>query len=325
MLKSLRIYLNLGSKCNMNCKYCFQSNQNENNTIKKQVVDKVIEFINNTPQRKINLAFWGGEPTLYLDIIDYVVKNTHKHKNIIYDIATNGTNNILLQKIIDKYEDSRFNILLSNKNNNDINTWDKLKMVSKFNLILSPYTICTLSKEYIDSLICQNNIKSIVAIPDYVSDWSIVDEKQENNFIEIINYINTKMYINNKIILMYINCVNDNNFSICPRNEFNIDMNGDVYLCHRFMNDKDKQGKLVIGNILKEDIVNLYNKNIIERNKLQNNLGCCYFENSDRNKKSFSKLLGMLHRTNIDFEGLQHIDYMADRSELDRNIIMPLC
>ena len=56
----MRIKLILGDTCNLHCEYCYQDNQN--NRISKEVLDKIAFLIKDLDEIDINL--FGGEPTL---------------------------------------------------------------------------------------------------------------------------------------------------------------------------------------------------------------------------------------------------------------------
>lgn len=86
-----KIFVILGSACNMNCSYCVQ--QSTPMPLPTSPTDSFFKFIrkaclNITPE-KLNLVFFGGEPLLYFDIIQDIVTKI-KDLNIEYSIITNG-------------------------------------------------------------------------------------------------------------------------------------------------------------------------------------------------------------------------------------------
>lgn len=92
------IFIILGEKCNLHCKYCIQNKYKENND---GIIDSnIYDFIKNislNQKEKINIVFYGGEPFLYFDNIKEIVKNTLLY-NVCYKIITNGiliTNEII--------------------------------------------------------------------------------------------------------------------------------------------------------------------------------------------------------------------------------------
>ena len=84
-----RIFIMLGPKCNLNCKYCAQ---HDLDYIDPSKVDlKVKEFLEKHSKRndrKLAIVFYGGEPLIYWDAIKDIVENTEG--NIAYGMITNG-------------------------------------------------------------------------------------------------------------------------------------------------------------------------------------------------------------------------------------------
>lgn len=96
MYEKVTLSLNLTTKCNFNCKYCFQNHKNGkdfNGDYKKIIEDFVLE---NLDKRKIFVDLSGsGEPliklNLILDISKYCKKLSKKYKvDIIIQFVTNG-------------------------------------------------------------------------------------------------------------------------------------------------------------------------------------------------------------------------------------------
>jgi len=90
--------LNLTTDCNLRCTYCYADagKHQKYMTIAtaKQVVDKIIRYTSSA-----RILFHGGEPTLCMDIIEYIVRRFDDYKHVFtpeYYIQTNG------QKIDDR-------------------------------------------------------------------------------------------------------------------------------------------------------------------------------------------------------------------------------
>ncbi|MBF0104700.1 MAG: radical SAM protein [Deltaproteobacteria bacterium] len=84
-----QVHIIPGYKCNMFCRHCGVGASPDN---KKRVSDKetnqIIADINiHNPKR---IHFTGGEPTLYLDVVNYILKNTKRIKGVYVSITTNG-------------------------------------------------------------------------------------------------------------------------------------------------------------------------------------------------------------------------------------------
>lgn len=103
----------LGYNCNLNCRYCFQKN-NDDNPIdlrcqyKKELLHHLMSKINTASSA--SLAFSGGEPTIYLDEIEYIVQKLHKlitkkSKDFKFGLITNGVFiNDEIERILDLYQ-----------------------------------------------------------------------------------------------------------------------------------------------------------------------------------------------------------------------------
>lgn len=84
-----RIFLMLGRKCNLNCKYCLQHDMtiDDSTVISQKVIDWLRKCIQ-TQDRRLNVTFYGGEPLIYWKAIEQVV---HEFGNYVsYSIITNG-------------------------------------------------------------------------------------------------------------------------------------------------------------------------------------------------------------------------------------------
>lgn len=90
--------------CNMNCPYCMHYEHKKNKKIKPNMQfglensKKLFDFfLNNSPHKKIQITFSGGEPLIFFD--EYIVpmvlymreKEKDSDKRIVIDIFTNGT------------------------------------------------------------------------------------------------------------------------------------------------------------------------------------------------------------------------------------------
>ena len=104
-------YFILSEQCNLACKYCFLGNNNKDKRIKfhkenmtKEIAEKGVAYFVKQLElqpldesRKPNIIFYGGEPLINFEILDFVVckfeelKESHPVlKNIEYSIVTNG-------------------------------------------------------------------------------------------------------------------------------------------------------------------------------------------------------------------------------------------
>ena len=270
------IIIMLGFACNFNCKYCMQ-HEFKTDKMKVECNPEVIDFIKEQASinERININFFGGEPLLYFNTIKDIVLSLSKLDNISYNLITNGSllneetvnfinehnipvciswdgRNTKLSRGIDVFETNKDNIF-------------KLKngfsVSSVLNAYNSPKTILEdvfeLNKEYkkVYNTDIEYNIDNIYYLENSNSDIFLLDfEKYKNDVEELINkYIydnkNTN-YFEQKYVSDFMNMIKsyDENqileFPACRNgiNVLNIDLNGNLYLCH---NNSDK----VLGTI----------------------------------------------------------------------------
>ena len=104
--------IDLTSKCNLNCLYCFRTDEELSNSqsmspdLINQICNYIVDYCHDNNLFKINIQLWGGEPLLCLQSIKKVKKffdDTDIH--VILSIETNGT---LISKEIakDLYENN---------------------------------------------------------------------------------------------------------------------------------------------------------------------------------------------------------------------------
>lgn len=82
------------TNCNFNCQYCYVKNTHKNNIMSESQIDKIIEFIGKQDD-SFHLHWFGGEPTLAFEVIDYFYKRANEKglKNLDSLLITNGVFN----------------------------------------------------------------------------------------------------------------------------------------------------------------------------------------------------------------------------------------
>ena len=86
-----RIFILLGSECNLNCKYCMQHSLVTSpitNNINTRIYTFLKYIANTNIKNKIHITFYGGEPLLYFNNIKAIVEATSNY--CYYGIITNG-------------------------------------------------------------------------------------------------------------------------------------------------------------------------------------------------------------------------------------------
>lgn len=114
------VVLPIAGMCNLNCPYCFAQTDGGFNfpNYTKKDVEKVISYVMdsraNTNAKTTSFVFFGGEPLLKFDIIEYTVSyinNNYPNQHVEYSITTNGT--IVDDNILSFFKKNNFLVLLS--------------------------------------------------------------------------------------------------------------------------------------------------------------------------------------------------------------------
>lgn len=215
----------LNNVCNKKCKYCYEKNDGKY-ILTKSNIDSIMERLSKFNQLEKDIEFFGGEPTLSLDIIKYTVE---KYPDYSYRIITNGyfleleefeyecLSKLLSVTLSLEGTEKAFNEL---RNGIDLNkTLDKLiKLNRKWKNISVNLSINGILLENIDEFI--HNYELLISNNIGVHFYSLKDENffNEKDFLYFLMYIkdkNEKLY--NEIIL------NDNNKSdtefLCSLND----------------------------------------------------------------------------------------------------------
>lgn len=94
-----------GDACNFRCKYCRQDEHKKKEHISKERLDNFISLLKNNLDlnQLIKVEFWGGEPLLYWEELQYLKKNffDHINSNMIYHLTTNGS--LITNEIVNEF------------------------------------------------------------------------------------------------------------------------------------------------------------------------------------------------------------------------------
>lgn len=106
--------LTLTHRCQMNCRYCAITTERQD--IRKNNVYRAIDLLLTSPEKEVELQFFGGEPLLRFDLIQNAVlyaqqKARNAGKTISYLLTTNGL--LLSPKRLAYLKKFRFRVLLS--------------------------------------------------------------------------------------------------------------------------------------------------------------------------------------------------------------------
>ena len=97
----MRVTVYLGSRCNLNCRYCHREAEANEPMVSEKFLDEL------SMMEDLTIKFMGGEPTLYMDTIKKFVDRLPHAK---FAVTTNG---VLLDDHIDYFRKHKFFICLS--------------------------------------------------------------------------------------------------------------------------------------------------------------------------------------------------------------------
>lgn len=264
-----RIYVMLGTKCNLHCKYCMQEEVKTESNIKDSLKcsyterDNLVSFITKialNPKRKkpLNVMFWGGEPLMYWDTIIYIVGKIENLSDFItFSLVTNGK--LLNNDIVKFLNDKKFNVAISWDGKVSLDTRgydvikDKLDVINNLkNLTLtSVFSGKTLISEILDSykeLEDKLPVYFKTNIDDLIFGENTPKELTEMDYIkvaqDIVNILTSEECYKGKYSKVYLgkfftSLMLDRTFdkeamSCCGscKTFLNVDLFGNIYLCH---------------------------------------------------------------------------------------------
>lgn len=297
------------TKCNLDCRYCYEGHNKNNDFMSKETVDLSIQFIsellNKNNDNKLHVQFHGGEPLLNYPLIKYIVDRIielSKKKKILvkFGITTNGL--LLNEERINylfTYIKDDFSISIDGeKETHDYNrkfydgtgSYDKV-IKNVVELIIDKekisarmtYNSDTVSKIYSNVLhLLKLGFTRIISTPDYYDKkWN-----EENMNVLLTQMLMLKRYYNslgNKKERISISLLEQNFYKKgkCSGGIHNIHIlpNGDIYPCSYAVGQKE----LVLDNLYSTKSSFDQNvKNLINLNSYDNidclgctNYSCC--------------------------------------------------
>ncbi len=261
------ICLNIAEKCNLNCKYCFGKGGNYGNIDSLMEQDTAQKLLNHwfenldSNANEFYVTFFGGEPTLNVEVIKFVIDYINSYRNdiakkVTYIITTNGTN--ITPEFIEILKNNRFKVSVS---------VDGIEFIHRYN---RPY------KDNTNSY--QNVINNIFKIKKHVRDLSV----QITLFKEDIKYLSKSVLnlwelgINN----VYSNLVfsKNYNYEYLYIKEYEKQMK---ILSKEMLKNIKNNKKLFFGNVF-DMARNIYLKNFNKSCYLWTNKTVIFSANGDR-------------------------------------------
>lgn len=89
------------SGCNFRCPYCHNSSLVLNDTNENHSEDEILKFLNKRKNILEGVCISGGEPTIYKELKDFIIK-VKTLTGLKIKLDTNGTNSNMLKELIDE-------------------------------------------------------------------------------------------------------------------------------------------------------------------------------------------------------------------------------
>ncbi|BCJ95356.1 thioether cross-link-forming SCIFF peptide maturase [Anaerocolumna cellulosilytica] len=267
------------TKCNMNCRYCYEKQQKNDKIMDQNIAQKIISFINTSVKKKemdepIIINFHGGEPLLNFGIIKYItnsIRQMLEKRKLYFGVTTNGT--LLNDEIIDFLCDNfSYSLSISIDGYKEVNDYNRIlfngqgvhnliihhieKLLEKSNDVRARMTFTSETVKYLyDSVNYLYNLgfKVIVPVADYF------DSHWNHESIQCLAKELEKIYAQfpfSKRVKedLVLGLIRDNNVrfknGLCdPKNcAVNINYDGLLYPCSYVVNDENYAiGDVVTG------------------------------------------------------------------------------
>lgn len=231
-------------RCNLRCPYCFASNVVFNQSPSKyclsdENIRQLTKFIRHDISRRYSkdnsIVFFGGEPTLALDTIDYIIKET-SDLNLKYSIYTNG----LLLDTIPQHLLSKLNTILvaidgdkrAHETYKPIGSYDKvIRAVQKIRGLYPGELIARITME--ENTNIYESVTNLLKDFDFVH-WQIVNKPSFNNSKALIESYTCNI---NKLVDFWIDAMAGGViYNIIPFNEIMLRLiSADLNDCPSFL------------------------------------------------------------------------------------------
>jgi len=266
MIKIQNLDVELTTKCNLKCPYCYLGTNIERKDMSSETIDLLVKFIEKFG-KGTSIAIFGGEPLIVLDKVKELINKTNKIASR-YTILSNGTigneeiqnyvkeNHIRVQRSVDGCLEAQE---ISRKG-----TYDTIKDKSKFfykgifrRMTIIPETAKYLHKSFIEQV--KDGARNFIMWPVYEMSWS---EEQLNEFCSEmwkIGYEIIKHYKQGRRLyfqqISKCSTHSKENQVFCNKGKSSLAINyeGYVFLCHRLTREP-KDSPFCLGHM--SDILN---------------------------------------------------------------------
>lgn len=264
-------------KCNFVCPYCYEEKKSTP-TMTKKVMDDVLSFIykklNNSSNKQLYITWYGGEPLLALNEIEYLTKSLiNQGIQLKSAIVTNGY--YLTEKNAQKLHELNVDYAqitidgppdihnvrrcLPNKEDTFFRIMENISSACKYIDINVRINIDKKNMERVDELLDyldKYNLKNKIGVYLAPVD-NINDTYKDNVCLKNIEFSDIEMnfYLRNYkrgYTFVHLPCVNANICGAVNNNTFVIDPLGDLYKCWDEVGNKNKSYGDIYGYINQE-------------------------------------------------------------------------
>lgn len=300
-----RITLHVSNDCNLRCKYCYAQGGNYGqlrNMMSKKTADDFVSFCVKEFRQVNNIVFFGGEPFLNLDVMNYICERfrMENRKGFLmpkFSVITNGT--ILNDDVLDFIKANIYSITVSIDGPRQINDENRVlyngkgsyESISHFIRTVKAETTVRMTyeatytnshekhnithKDIIDYLSSEFGIAGVVeneAENMFSYDWIKADKDciKEKDF----EHLSTNFWRN-----LYT-LVNNAPNGFCPVIEkiFAVNTEGIIYACHMLNGHSNDE----LGNIGSTNVFN-------DKSSYDEYLKNIHFENNEKCKSCWSQ------------------------------------
>lgn len=324
-----RITLHVSNDCNLRCKYCYAGGGNYNQSRKLMslnVAKEFVEFCECNFDEVENIVFFGGEPMLNLDVMEFICnqfKKDYKEGKCnfmpLFKIITNGT---LLNKRIVQFLQEYISVLTvsidGDQHINDLNRvfadgkGSYAKIAQFIHTVREETSVnmafeATFNQSHIDLgykiTDVYNNLEKEFGIRGFVIQEEGLDPEYSVNYLKTIDYDDLsnikfddfpyEFWVILKSIVQKVK------YRFCPivNDIFAVSTDGNIYPCHA----QNGMNNVLLGNINGINVFNepLLYSSFISKLTMKNNKkckncwaknlcgGCTYKRFYDRDKKEY--------------------------------------
>lgn len=270
-------------ECNLRCTYCYGEGgeYQDRGKMSLETAKKSIDFlIGNSKNKELLICFLGGEPLMNFPLIKDVVAYCNKYENdkpihFKYTITTNGT---IWNDEIEKFlREKHFTVQISVDGNKDVHNCNRFyanglgsfdvmekntRNMRNDGLVSGRATITATNLDLVDNFKALNDMKfrSIPMAPaqNLLSDEDYDRLIGENTklvqyFLELIQSGDYKTAKKLRILMSGLQKIHKSGVArkiLCGVGsaQLAVDINGEIYPCHRFVANKE----YAMGNVLKD-------------------------------------------------------------------------